>query len=205
MSGLYSDGPMSALAQPEKTIARAATDLRRLGRGNFVSATNGRSAVFTEIWMWILAVVLVAVGVVGTIFPALPGVVLVFCGLLVAAWVDEFQRVTWIPLVVLGLLTFLSFVVDFLATVLGVQRVGATRLAIVGALVGTVVGIFFGILGLIFGPFIGAVVGEMLSHGKVNQASRVGIATWVGLIFGTLAKIGLVFTMLGVFALAYFL
>ena len=86
---------------------------------------------------------------------------------------------------------------------LGTQRVEATRLAIVGALVGTVAGVFFGIPGLILGPFIGAVVGELMSHGRVEQASRVGIGTWIGLIFGTLAKLGLVFTMIGVFGAAY--
>ncbi len=161
--------------------------------------------MLTDILIWGLAAILVLAGIAGTIFPALPGVALVFCGLLLAAWADDFQRVTWIPLVVLGVLTFLSFVIDFLATVLGVRRVGATRLAIIGALIGTIVGIFFGLIGLVFGPFVGAVAGEMLSHGKMGQASRVGVATWIGLIFGTLAKIGLIFTMLGVFAAAYFL
>lgn len=161
--------------------------------------------MFMDILIWVLAAILVLAGIAGTIFPALPGVALVFCGLLLAAWADDFQRVTWIPLAVLGALTFLSFVVDFLATVLGVRRVGATRLAIIGALTGTIVGIFFGLIGLVFGPFVGAIAGEMLSHGKMDQASRVGIATWIGLIFGTLAKIGLIFTMLGVFAVAYYL
>ncbi len=158
-----------------------------------------------DILIWVLAAILVLAGIAGTIFPALPGVALVFCGLLLAAWADDFQRVTWIPLAVLGALTFLSFVVDFLAAVLGVRRVGATRLAIIGALIGTIVGIFFGLIGLVFGPFVGAIAGEMLSHDKMDQASRVGIATWIGLIFGTLAKIGLIFTMLGVFAVAYYL
>ena len=65
-------------------------------------------------------------------------------------------------------------------------------------------GLFLGLPGLILGPFVGAVVGEMISHGKVEQATRAGLATWMGLIFGTLAKLALVFTMLGVFALAYF-
>jgi uncharacterized protein YqgC (DUF456 family) len=57
--------------------------------------------------------------------------------------------------------------------------------------------------GLILGPFVGAVVGELMSHGQVQQATRAGIATWIGLLFGTLAKLALVFTMLGLFALAY--
>lgn len=158
-----------------------------------------------EIWIWLLAVVLVVVGIAGAVLPALPGVPLVFAGLLAAAWADDFERVGVVALVVLGLLTVLSFVVDFLATVLGAQRVGATKLALLGAALGTVLGLFFGLPGLILGPFAGAVIGELVSHGRVQQATRAGLATWVGLLFGTLAKLALAFTMMGVFAAAYFL
>lgn len=157
-----------------------------------------------DFWLWLLSGLLVLVGLAGSVLPALPGVPLVFGGLLVAAWIDDFERVTWLPLIVLGLLTAVSFVIDFVATALGAKRVGATRLAIVGALLGTLVGVFLGIPGLILGPFVGAVAGEMISHGKVEQATRAGLATWMGLIFGTLSKVALVFAMLGVFALAYF-
>ena len=55
------------------------------------------------------------------------------------------------------------------------------------------------------GPFVGAVAGEMISHGRIEQAGKVGVATWVGLLFGTLAKLALVFTMVGIFMLAYFM
>jgi uncharacterized protein YqgC (DUF456 family) len=134
----------------------------------------------------------------------LPGVTLVFAGLVVGAWADDFQRVGWITLTLLGLITLASFAIDFIATALGAKRVGATRLAIVGAMLGTLGGVFLGIPGLVLGPFVGAVVGELMSHGKFEQAARAGLATWMGLIFGTLAKLALVFTMLGVFALAYF-
>jgi hypothetical protein len=157
-----------------------------------------------EVLWLVLAVVLVCVGVAGSVLPALPGVPLVFAGLLLAAWAGDFQKVTWLPLVVLGLLTVISFVIDFAATALGAKRVGATRLAIVGAALGTLGGLFLGLPGLILGPFVGAIVGELLSHGQLQQATRAGLATWMGLIFGTLAKLALVFTMLGVFALAYF-
>jgi hypothetical protein len=155
------------------------------------------------LWM-VLAVVLVCVGVAGSVLPALPGVPLVFAGLLLAAWAGDFERVTWVAVVVLGLLTLVSFVIDFAATAAGARRVGATKLAIVGAAVGTLAGLFLGLPGVIVGPFVGAVAGELLSHGKMQQATRAGVATWMGLLFGTLAKLALVFTMLGVFALAYF-
>jgi uncharacterized protein YqgC (DUF456 family) len=69
----------------------------------------------------------------------------------------------------------------------------------------TGLGIFFGIPGILLGPFIGAVAGELMSHGQIDQASRVGIATWIGLILGTAAKLGLALAMVGIFAIAYFL
>jgi uncharacterized protein YqgC (DUF456 family) len=156
-----------------------------------------------SLW-YLLAALLVIGGVAGAVLPALPGVPMVFAGLLVAAWADDFTRVGVLTLVLLGILTLASFAIDFAATALGARRVGATRLAVAGAAIGTFAGIFLGIPGLILGPFVGAVAGEMLSHGQVQQATRAGIATWIGLLFGTLAKLALVFTMLGVFAFAYF-
>jgi uncharacterized protein YqgC (DUF456 family) len=158
----------------------------------------------TQVLMWALACILVSVGFAGTILPVLPGAPLIFGGLFLAAWIDNFQRVTWVTLAVLGVLTVLSLVVDFVATGISAHRVGATRLATIGALLGSLIGIFFGIPGLILGPFVGAVAGELMSHGQIEQASRVGVATWTGLILGTVAKLGLAFTMVGIFVAAYF-
>jgi uncharacterized protein YqgC (DUF456 family) len=157
-----------------------------------------------NLWMWLLAAVLVIVGIAGAVLPALPGVPLVLGGLIVAAWVDDFQRVGWVVLTLLGVLTLVSFAIDFAATALGAKRVGATKLAVIGAALGTVLGIFLGIPGLILGPFIGAVAGEMLSHGQWRKATHAGVATWIGLLFGTLAKLALVFAMIGIFVFAYF-
>ncbi|HSJ95430.1 MAG TPA: DUF456 domain-containing protein [Myxococcota bacterium] len=156
-----------------------------------------------EVLWWVLALLLVGIGIAGSVLPALPGVPLVFAGLLLAAWAGGFEQVGAFPLVVLGVLTLLSFVIDMAATAMGAKRVGATKLAVAGAALGTFAGIFLGLPGLILGPFVGAVAGELMSHGQVQQATRAGVATWMGLLFGTLAKLALVFTMLGLFALAY--
>jgi hypothetical protein len=157
-----------------------------------------------DVLLYLLAALLVLGGIAGSVLPALPGVPMVFAGLLVAAWAGDFTRVGVVTLVLLGLLTLASFAIDFAATALGAKRVGATKLAVIGAALGTLAGLFLGIPGLILGPFVGAVAGELLSHGQVQQATRAGVATWVGLLFGTLAKLALVFTMLGVFAFAFF-
>jgi uncharacterized protein len=156
-------------------------------------------------WWWALAIVLIGVGVIGTFVPVIPGAVLVFGGMLLGAWIDDFQRVGWITLVILGVLTVLVFVVDIVAGVLGAQRVGASRLALAGAAIGAVVGLFFGLVGILIAPFIGAVIGELLARRQLAPAARVGFATWIGLAAGALAKVALVFAMLGVFAASYFI
>jgi len=152
-----------------------------------------------DLWMWILATVLVIAGIIGTVLPVLPGAPLVFAGLLVAAWADDFVFVGVRTLVLLGVLTALTFVIDFITTALGVKRVGASRYAVWGAVIGTAVGALFGIPGLLLGPFVGAVGGELLAGRTVKQAGRAGIASWIGFIVGTLGKLALIFAMICIF------
>lgn len=153
--------------------------------------------------LWIIAILLMVVGALGIVLPALPGVPLMFAGMVLAASIDDFQRIGWITLSVLGLLTVIAFIVDFAASALGAKRVGASARAVWGAIIGTIVGLFFGIPGLVLGPFVGAVIGELTVHGRVERAGRVGLATWVGLIFGTLFKLAIALSMIGIFIFAY--
>jgi uncharacterized protein YqgC (DUF456 family) len=155
--------------------------------------------------LWILAILLVVVGVAGTVLPALPGAPLVFVGLLVAAWAEGFDKVGWFPLTLIGILTLLALGADLIASNLGAKRVGASWLAVAGAAIGVFAGAFFGIPGVLLGPFVGAFLGEYLSRRDWTQARRAGIATWIGFILGTAAKLALIFAMLGVFVVAYFL
>lgn len=153
---------------------------------------------------YILAAVLVVVGMVGTVMPALPGLPLVFGGMALAAWVSGFEKVGWVTLTVLGLLTALSVVVDFAATAMGAKRVGASKLAILGSVIGTFAGLFFGLIGVFVGPFVGALAGEWIHTRQLDRATKVGVGTWVGIVVGTVFKLGLAFAMVGVFAIAWF-
>jgi uncharacterized protein YqgC (DUF456 family) len=152
---------------------------------------------------FVIAGILILVGIAGAVVPILPGVPLVFGGMLLAAWADGFQHIGAFTLIVLGILAALALLVDFVAGVLGAKRVGASTRALWGASIGMLVGFFFGLPGLLLGPFLGAVAGELSAGKKLDHATRVGIGTWIGLLFGTLAKLALCFTMLGVFALAF--
>ena len=151
-----------------------------------------------------LAAVLVLVGLVGVVLPALPGLPLVFAGMLLAAWAGGFEQIGPVPLVVLGLMTAVSFAIDFWATAHGARRVGASRKALVGAVLGTFAGLFFAPVGLFVGPFLGALVGELMHGRALGQAAKVGFGTWLGIVLAVVLKLGLAFAMLGVFAFAWF-
>jgi len=154
--------------------------------------------------LYVLAALMMLVGTVGVVLPVLPGLPLTFAGMLLAAWVGGFQQVGWITLTVLGVLTALSVVVDLLSTALGAQRVGASRLAIIGSIIGTLAGLLFLPIGILVGPFAGALIGEMLHGRELGQATKVGLATWMGLMLGVVLKVGLAFAMLAVFFVAWF-
>jgi hypothetical protein len=152
---------------------------------------------------YVAAAALILAGLAGTILPALPGLPLMFVGMLLAAWVDHFQRISPWTVALLAVLTVLSIVVDIAATAMGAKRVGASKLAMFGAALGTLVGgIFFSIPGLVLGPFAGAVAGELIHGRELRHASKIGVGTWIGLALGTALKLALAFAMLGVFVFA---
>jgi uncharacterized protein len=155
--------------------------------------------------LWTVAIVLVIVGLVGVVLPALPGTILIFAGLLVAAWADGFTRVGVVTLVIIGIIGAASYGVDFVAAALGAQKLGASKRAMAGAALGTLLGLFLGIPGLILGPFVGAVAGELTAHRDWKRAGKAGLAAWVGFAIGTAVKVGIAFAMIGIFVGAYFL
>ena len=148
----------------------------------------------------VLALLLVVVGVVGTVMPALPGPVFVFGGLALAAWTEDFLFIGAGTLALLAVLTAGTFLVDFVATALGAKKLGATPRAATGAALGALVGLFFGLPGVIIGPFAGAVLAELSQSRTVHEASRAGVGAWIGMVFGAAAKLALVFTMIGLYA-----
>ena len=155
--------------------------------------------------LWCLAVALIALGVAGTILPALPGAIFVFAGIALAAWIDGFARIPVWLLVVFGLLTALAWAVDYFAAVAGAKKAGASPLALVGAAIGTLAGIFTGLWGLLFMPLAGAAIGEYVARRDLSRAGRVGVATWLGLLIGTAIKVAIVFAMVGAFVVALLL
>lgn len=152
--------------------------------------------------LWILCAALIVAGLAGTVLPVLPGTVLVWAGIVLGAWIDDFQRVGTTTLVVVTVLAALAWVLDYVAGLLGARKAGASRQALLGAAIGTVAGLFMGAVGVLFMPLVGAALGEYLAQKDQTRAVRVGVATWLGIMLGLLAKVVLAFIMVGLFVAA---
>ena len=155
-----------------------------------------------DVALWILSIGLMAVGLAGAVLPVLPGAALVLAGTVLGAWIDDFQRVGGWTIGVLVALALLSWVLDYVAGVLGAKKVGASRQALIGAAVGTVAGLFLGFVGVLVLPFVGAAVGEYLARRDHRAAARVGLATGLGLVVALIAKVVIAFVMIGIFVVA---
>jgi uncharacterized protein len=155
--------------------------------------------------LWIVAAVMVIVGLIGVVMPALPGHMLILAGLVVGAWAEGFTRVGVWTLVIVGVIAVASYGVDFVAVAVGAKRLGASTRAMTGAALGTVAGFFFGLPGLIAGPFVGAVIGELTTHRDFAKAGKAGVAAWIGFAIGTAVKVALAFVMIAIFVAALFL
>ncbi len=135
--------------------------------------------------LWTISLALVGLGLLGIVLPGLPGTPLIFSGLLLTAWADDFRHVSGWTMAFLGVLSVIAFAVDFISGSLGAKKTGASREAVICAALGAVIGLFFGIVGVFFGP------------------GRVGLGAWIGFVVGIAAKLMLVFAMVGIFIIAY--
>jgi len=155
-------------------------------------------------WYWIIVGLLVIVGFVGLLVPILPGIVFIFSGLLLAAWLDDFSRVSEVTMIVIGLFSLMAWAIDFFASYFTAKKANASKLALFGVMIGALVGILGGVVGLIIGPVIGAVIGEFIARKNSGDAARVGVAAGLGFLVALVVKLVLAIMITSIFAYAYF-
>jgi uncharacterized protein len=148
----------------------------------------------------LITILLITAGLIGSVLPMLPGSPLILLGAFLYAWYTDFTIISWGVLLVLAGLTILGQAVDYLATVMGAKKYGASRWGIAGAVAGGFIGFFAGgLFGIIAGPFIGALAGELLYGRTMGVSVKIGFGTFVGLIGGAIGKLIISLTMTGIF------
>jgi uncharacterized protein YqgC (DUF456 family) len=149
----------------------------------------------------ILALLIMCVGVAGSVLPGLPSTPLVLAAAIGHKLYFGTSGVGWVVMTILATLTALSLVMDYLASIYGAKRLGATWRGALGAVVGGLIGLFFSFPGILIGPFVGALVFEMVGGRNLQESSRAGLGAVLGLLAGALGKLACCLAMTGLFVM----
>jgi uncharacterized protein YqgC (DUF456 family) len=155
-----------------------------------------------EMMGFVVALVVMIVGLIGAFVPGIPGAPLILAAAIVHKIYFGPESVSYITLAVLVILTVLSMVLDFLGSLLGAKKLGATWKGMVGAILGAIIGIFFSIPGLILGPIIGAFLFELLSGREWRESAKAGAGAFLGMLLGALGRLICCVLMIAVFSLS---
>jgi uncharacterized protein len=156
-----------------------------------------------EILLNAIATALIALGLVGAVLPAMPGIPLIFAGIWLFAGIDHYHHLDLWWLIGIAAVGAIGLATDLFAGALGARRVGASKQAVLGALLGTLIGLFLGLPGLLVGPFVGAMLGELSAGSSVLRSTSVGASAWFGFIFGTVIKLVSSVMMVALFGAAW--
>jgi len=145
-----------------------------------------------------IALLLVAVGIIGVFIPFVPGVPLAWLGLLLYAFATHFATISKTVLLIFLLVVALTSIVDFVAPLIGARRYHASRYGIIGSSLGLMVGLFtLGPLGIVIGPLAGAFLGELIAGKPQTDAIKSAWGAFVGFLAGTLIKLVAILVMAG--------
>ncbi len=132
-----------------------------------------------EIFLFILSAILILVGIIGSVVPALPGPPLSYIGLLLLQLTDKVQFSTSF-LVVWGIVVLAVVVLDYYLPIWTTKRIGGSKAGINGSIIGMILGIVFTPIGMILGTLLGAIIGELVGGASGDKALKSGLATFAG-------------------------
>lgn len=148
----------------------------------------------------IMAVILMIAGVIGCFLPAIPGPPLNFAGLILAH-LSRFCEFEISTLVILGIITVVVLVLDYIVPAWGTRKFGGSTYGTWGSIIGLIIGVFFlsigpfGLIGIIGGPFLGAYVGEIIGRKNNRDALKAAFGSFIGFLAGTFMKLALSIAM----------
>lgn len=139
----------------------------------------------------IITIILFIIGIIGTVLPLIPGVTVIWAGMLLYGILTGFPAGLTLGFYLLqGIAALLVIGVDYISTAAGTKRSGGSKAATWGAALGLLLGTFiFGPVGFIIGPFLGALMGELLNGIPFDRALRASFGSLVGMLGGIIVKL----------------
>ena len=153
-----------------------------------------------EYFLLILGLLLMLVGIIGSILPALPGPPISWVGILMLYLCEGISINYWILAVTL-LIAVIIGILDYIIPAKGTKYFGGSKYGIWGTNIGLVVGIFAPIpFGFLIGPFVGALVGELIYNSQEKgRAFKAATGSFIGFLVGTFMKVLVSLLFLGLF------
>jgi uncharacterized protein YqgC (DUF456 family) len=155
-----------------------------------------------EIILFVAALIFMLVGLLGVILPILPGVPLIFVVALIFSILTDFTYLGGQTIIIMGILAVISLILDWIAGVLGVRKMGGSKAGMFGAFIGMIVGLFLpgvGIFGFVIGAFVGAFILELLVNRESKKALKAGLGSFIGFLAGGVLRLVIGAVMIGMF------
>jgi len=153
-----------------------------------------------EIAAWLIVVALFIIGLLGTIYPILPGVYAVYGAFFVYGFMVSFEPFGWVFWTLQTLVVIVLTVADYAVSALGVKKFGGSKASVWGSTIGLILGPFvIPAFGLILGPFLGAMIGEMINGANIGKAAKAGVGSVLGFFASAVIKIVFKLTMIAIF------
>jgi uncharacterized protein YqgC (DUF456 family) len=145
-----------------------------------------------DLLWWFCVIVVMAVGLIGTVLPIIPGTTIILAAAVVhRIMLGPEKGMAWWGIGGLVVLTVISYGLDFLSSYFGARYFGASRWGVAGAVIGGIAGIFTGFVTLLFLPIAGAIIGELIAGKQLIKAGKAGWGTLLGTIVGMIGKLAI--------------
>jgi uncharacterized protein YqgC (DUF456 family) len=154
---------------------------------------------FLAIIMFIVALLIMAIGLAGIILPILPGTPIIFAGALLYAIVTGFKDISFELILIFAGMTAVSLIFDYVSNYFSVRRMGGGKAGAIGAVLGVIIGIFIHWLAIIILPFLLAVLFEIIAGRRTGRALKAGTGAWIGLLVGGVFRFAIGCVMIGIF------
>lgn len=152
--------------------------------------------------LWIIIIACFILSFVGLVYPIIPSVLVIWVGVLLYHFGINHHELSWISFTMLGLLTILIFLADYLVNLHFVDKAGGSKWGMRAATIGLIVGSFvIPPFGVIIVPFALVLLVELVQKKTFQESMKVAVATLIAFLSGTFAKAVIQLIMIGVFVL----
>lgn len=133
--------------------------------------------------LWLIVALFFVIGLIGVFIPMLPGVGLVFLGILIYAVATNFASVSTTTIAIFGVVTILAWLAEYLGAVIGVKVGGGGKFAMLGLIIGALLGLISaGPVGILVGMLLGSFLGATYEGSSTNKAGQAALFSVLGLL-----------------------